>query len=117
MTNDFGKILKEKRKKRCLTQKEFAEELGVSLHSVRNWETNLNEPSLSFLVWIADFFDCSLDELVGREDREFTKHPPTTVIVNGVEYIRKENEKSGCINNIKKELSSWRKTQIWGQAK
>ena len=36
--------VKEIRKKLCLTQREFAEKIGVSLFSVRNWEQGIYSP-------------------------------------------------------------------------
>ena len=63
----FSENLRQLREKQGLTQKELAEELGISLRAYQYYERNEREPQLSTLIRIADYFDVSLDELVGRE--------------------------------------------------
>ena len=53
------------RKERRLTQEQFAEAMGVTVGSVYKWETGQTIPELSMLVEIADFFDVSMDVLLG----------------------------------------------------
>ena len=53
------------RKERRLTQEKFAEAMGVTVGSVYKWETGQTIPELSMLVEIADFFDTSMDVLLG----------------------------------------------------
>ena len=53
------------RKERRLTQEQFAEAMGVTVGSVYKWETGQTTPELSMLVEIADFFDISMDVLLG----------------------------------------------------
>ena len=42
--------------------------IGTSQRNIGRWENNENEPSYSQVVKLADFFGCSIDYLVGRED-------------------------------------------------
>jgi len=53
------------RKERRLTQEQFAEAMGVTVGSVYKWETGQATPELNMLVEIADFFDVSMDVLLG----------------------------------------------------
>ena len=53
------------RKDRRLTQEQFAEAMGVTVGSVYKWETGQTIPELGMLVEIADFFDVSMDVLLG----------------------------------------------------
>ena len=53
------------RKERRLTQEKFAEAMGVTVGSVYKWETGQTIPELYMLVEIADFFDTSMDVLLG----------------------------------------------------
>ncbi len=53
------------RKERRLTQEQFAEAMGVTVGSVYKWETGQTIPELNMLVEIADFFDISMDVLLG----------------------------------------------------
>ena len=50
------------------TQAELALFLGTSRQVYANYENGINEPSLDTLARLADFFECSIDYLLGRED-------------------------------------------------
>ena len=53
------------RKARRLTQEQLAEVLGVSTGAVYKWEAALSLPELSTIMDMADFFDTSVDVLLG----------------------------------------------------
>jgi transcriptional regulator with XRE-family HTH domain len=53
------------RKERRLTQDQLAEALGVTVGSVYKWESGQSVPELNMMVEIADFFDTSMDALLG----------------------------------------------------
>ena len=63
---EFGKNLRNLREMENLKQSELAERLGVTQRKVSYWETEKVEPSLADLWKIADFFNISVDELIGR---------------------------------------------------
>lgn len=50
-----------------LTQEELSNKLGGSKNLVSNYENGISTPDIYTLVKLADIFDISLDELVGRE--------------------------------------------------
>gem|GEM_PF-1268618 len=52
-----------------LTQEQLAAILCISPAAISKWERNLANPNIEMLVALADFFDCSIDELVGRETK------------------------------------------------
>lgn len=60
--------LKELRTEKNLTQEEVAKEIGTSQTNIGRWEKGLNEPSSSFVVKLANFFEVSTDYLLGRSD-------------------------------------------------
>lgn len=62
------KRLKELRTARGLTLKQMSEMLGMVLRNYQRYETGEVDPPLSKAVALADFFDVSLDYLVGRSD-------------------------------------------------
>ncbi len=62
----FGEILKDLRTLKGLGQVQLAKELGVSKGIISMWENGLREPTMSSLIALADFFDITLDTLVGR---------------------------------------------------
>ncbi len=53
------------RKQRGLTQEQLAEVLGVTTGAVYKWEAGLSVPELDLIVEMADFFDSSVDALLG----------------------------------------------------
>lgn len=56
------------RKERKIKQKEMANFLGLALRSYQCYEYGERLPDFEGLIAIADFFDVSLDYLVGRSD-------------------------------------------------
>lgn len=55
------------RKANNLTQEELSKQLGGSKNLVSNYENVISTPDIFTLVKLADIFDITLDELVGRE--------------------------------------------------
>ena len=55
------------RKKKGLSQEEFAYEIGVSRQSVFKWESGDNTPDIDKIKKIAKFFDISLDKLLNDD--------------------------------------------------
>lgn len=61
------------RKQRHLTQEQLAEVLGVTTGAVYKWESGISSPELPLIVELADFFDVSVDVLLGyrmKDNRE-----------------------------------------------
>ena len=63
---NFPEILKNKRIERGLKQYELAKLLTTSKQCISAWETGERYPSYILRISLADVFECSLDELVGR---------------------------------------------------
>lgn len=64
---NLGNVLVELRKRRNITQEELAKEMGVSAAAVSKWEKNYSMPDIQMLSALADYFDISTDELLGRK--------------------------------------------------
>lgn len=58
------------RKQRSLTQEQLAEILGVTTGAVYKWESGLSVPELNLIVEMADFFDVSVDNLLGYKMKD-----------------------------------------------
>lgn len=58
------------RKERSLTQEQLSEALGVTAGAVYKWEAKLSIPDLELIVEMADFFDISVDVLLGYEMKD-----------------------------------------------
>lgn len=67
-TMTVNERIAELRKTHSLTQKQLAESISASERGIQNYELGLRKPTLEIAVALADFFDVSLDYLVGRSD-------------------------------------------------
>lgn len=63
---ELGNNIKELRKQKGLRQEQLAEAMNVSPASVSKWETNQSYPELTLLAELADFFEVSMDTLIGH---------------------------------------------------
>lgn len=64
---EFAKKIRKLRMSRNMSQKDLADLLNVDRTTVAGWETKDSMPDVFLLIRIADIFDTTLDELVGRE--------------------------------------------------
>lgn len=64
---NFSQKLKQLRFLLGCTQAQMADLLGITVRGYRNYELGAREPELSVLIKLADYFNVSLDELVGRQ--------------------------------------------------
>ncbi|MBQ6509837.1 MAG: helix-turn-helix transcriptional regulator [Flexilinea sp.] len=58
------------RKERSLTQEQLSEVLGVTAGAVYKWEAGLSIPDIGLIAEMADFFDTSVDVLLGYEMKD-----------------------------------------------
>ncbi len=63
----IGEKLRQLRSEKGNTQLELAKAVDVSVKTVKNWESDINDPDLSHAIAIADYYDITIDELVGRD--------------------------------------------------
>ena len=64
----FQERLMEQRKLNKLTQRQVADHLQIAQPSYIRYENGTSEPNLENLVKLADFFDVSVDYLLGRKE-------------------------------------------------
>ena len=64
----FSNILKELRKSKNITQEELAKMVGVERSTVGKWESKNIIPPADMLVSLSEFFNVSVDYLLGRAD-------------------------------------------------
>ncbi|MGX7264297.1 helix-turn-helix transcriptional regulator [Enterococcus crotali] len=69
----IGKLLKESRERKKLTQQELADTFHVTRQTVSRWENEQSYPNLDTLVELSFFFDFSLDEILKGDDLEENK--------------------------------------------
>lgn len=68
MKSKFAQRLRELRKEKKKTQGDLALELGVSQPTIAKWENSDQEPSITMLLTLSDYFKTTVDYLVGKED-------------------------------------------------
>ncbi len=78
--NTFGEILKSLRKEKGISGRELADILKVHKGSISNWETNRRSPDKEMLNVIAEYFEVSVDYLLGRTD-ERNVHKEKVVLI------------------------------------
>lgn len=75
--NDYGKNIKNARKKAGLTQKELAEASGVAKVTIQQYETGKRQPRLEQLSMLAEAMQVHMDELLGTKPL-----PSREVVIN-----------------------------------
>lgn len=66
--------LKELRKQRNISQLKLAIELNMNQNSISRYETGEREADYATLIKFADYFDVSIDYLLGRTDNPKTNY-------------------------------------------
>ena len=64
----FCERLKELRIEKGVSQQELGKHLNVSKMAVSHWEKGHSEPSILQLIILSNFFQVSVDYLVGKTD-------------------------------------------------
>ncbi len=64
--------LKELRKQRRLSQLKLAMDLNMNQNSISSYENGEREADYATLIKLADYFDVSVDYLLGRTDNPET---------------------------------------------
>jgi len=66
--NKLSERLKTLRSNKDLTQNDFSKTIDITRRALQYYESGDREPNIDKLIEIADFFDVSIDYLVGRTD-------------------------------------------------
>ena len=98
------KRIKELRKQKGVSQQQLAEQIGVSQQSVNKYENHDIEPDVAVLTAIADYFETSVDYVVGRTDvahkiepvRPFDLNAEETALLTAFRRLNKENRALVC---------------------
>jgi len=85
----FGNNLKKLRENKNLLQKELAEILNVTSQTVSGWEIGRTQPEYQMLLKIANFFEVSVDYLLGNDSENLKE----------IDTLKKLLLKSGFMEN------------------
>lgn len=85
--------LKELRKEKKLSQEQIAKILSVTQRTYGGYELETSEPSIQTLCNLADYYNVSLDYLVGRERKDEVGFlsPMQITCVNLMKQLNYEN--------------------------
>ena len=68
MRLSIGENIKRLRRERDITQEQLAEIFNVSCQTISRWETDSSYPDIEMLPVIADFFNTTVDKLMGTDE-------------------------------------------------
>lgn len=117
----FGERFKQLRMEKGLTQEKLAKEFYIRKSSISKYENNIQLPEIDTIKRYSQFFDCSIDYLLGTTEirnpyaRSFTSGPDgdraCCIYTNGlsdeciklineyIEQLKKEQISSNYLNN------------------
>lgn len=97
----FSRNLKKYRKQHKLSMEKLAEDLNkkygtkISKSMISRWETGITDPQIKYVFYIADYFQISLTNLIGRTARNAVVHgshdifePSNALHPSGMHYVR-----------------------------
>lgn len=64
----FYERLKQLMNENNTTQKMLSEKLSINKNSFKYWKDNQNTPKYDILSQLSNYFDCSIDYLLGKSD-------------------------------------------------
>lgn len=64
----YGHRIAKLRNDQCLTQEELASKVGITRSALSHYENNRREPDYETIQKFADFFQVTIDFLMGRSD-------------------------------------------------
>lgn len=105
--------LKELRIEKGISQQKLADALSISQPSINKYENHNIEPEIALLIMIADFFDTTIDYLVGRTDNRERIVRVTQEDLDGTEsrliddYRRLDSRKQDSIQEVIKNYLRW----------
>lgn len=105
----FVDIFKELRLEKNLSQDKIAEDLDISQPLIAKWESHQSTPSPEMLDYIADYFNVSVDYLIGRskyKNLEAGNNELDNILFSKAKDLSDEDKKAvlGIINALKKDI-------------
>ncbi|MGI6178059.1 MAG: helix-turn-helix domain-containing protein [Eubacterium sp.] len=97
----IGKFIASERKQKGLTQRQLADELGISDKTISKWETGNGFPEISLVLPLCEHLDINVNELLTGErlsDKEYKQKAEE----NMVDMIREKeaNQRNLKLTNI-----------------
>ncbi|MDE5996378.1 MAG: helix-turn-helix domain-containing protein, partial [Eubacterium sp.] len=114
----FDENLRNLRKEKDYSQEYLAEKLGVTRQTISKWENGTAMPDLKKLIELADFFETSMDDLLGLDYK--TMNPKQNFAegicndYNEVEVIKANRYMNDLIDTVKSHIHGKTKAlSVW----
>ncbi len=97
------KLLRQEKK---ISQQKLADALGLSQQSINHYENHKIEPDIGTLIKLADFFDTSIDYIVGHTEIVRRIEPTTAYHLNETEadlithYRSLSPKERACVSQV-----------------
>lgn len=106
---DYGNRLRNLRESRNLSQQDLADRLKINRSTYARYELGQTQPDFSTLQSIADFYDVSIDYILGRTNvpsRSDTKHNDSEIekLVEDPDFMVAYKEYPGSPEEAKEDL-------------
>ncbi len=82
------------REKMHLSQRELADKIETTQATLQRYEAGINQPNIETMIKLADFFQISLDDLVGRKSNSINLNFYSKNKKAIIEYLIQEDEKT-----------------------
>lgn len=86
----LGQRIKKLRTEKGLTQKDLASQMNVAFQTISKWEADTNEPDIATLKQLAKIFECSIDDLLSKEETIHNKEKEVVVTPPPAPQVEKE---------------------------
>ena len=106
MENKIADHIRFYRKQKGLTQEQLAEAMGVSVAAVSKWEQGQSLPEIPMLMELADFFDLSVDALLGYQLRANDRGS----VSKRLKALRREEKMDEGVSEAEKALQKFPNT-------
>lgn len=103
MNIKIGMIIKKLRTEKSITQDTLAAAIGVTPQAISRWESENGYPDIELLPSLADFFNVTIDELLGYKLSEREKE---------LANIKKEMSRLGEVGTIEERITFARNAKL-----
>ena len=82
--------IKDLREDRDMRQSDLAEAVGIDQRTISNYETGKTAPDAYALIKLADFFNVTIDYLVGRANIDISTNKKRKAIIENIQNLLEE---------------------------
>ena len=85
--------IRDLREDRDMRQSDLAKATGIDQRTISNYETGKTSPDAESLIALADFFDVTIDYLLGRSNYNFSSEKKKTKLIEQIQKLLEELKK------------------------